>query len=308
MRALQRFRSLLPSELALAVELSHDNPRVRADAHRLEDALVSACIVTWHAMGRAAQQIVVEMTEILLDDVVLAPDADKLQGGLPPRRYARLLISNSLRAPTGPFHMLMPAPALVDDKPSSARRLQLAEVRDIIAQLQGMVTVSPEPQRGTAFEIYLPTVLPLEPAAMKGSGADIKHILYVDDYEPMRALVSDTLPDAGFLVTCCDSALRALQTLQAAPLGFDAVVSDYRLVGHSGLELLKQVRLRHPALPVIIISGYVNEALKSQAQEAGAALVVSKADDLSELCVALRSLLGNEPNPALVTYSEWAKL
>lgn len=308
MRALQRFRALLPSEVELAVELSHEQPRVRAQADRLEQALLSVCIVAWHSMLGVATRIVVEMSEVLLDDIVLDPDADKLQGGLPPRRYARLVVSNSSRAPTGPFHALLPAPALTDDRPASARRLPLPEVRDIIERHQGMIDVSPEPGRGTAFDIYLPAAVPLESADDAGADKEMPHVVYVDDYEAMRALVSDTLPQAGFRVTCHESVRQALAALQADPFGCDVLVTDYRLQTHTGIDLLKQVKLLRPDLPVIIISGYMDSALEARAYDEGAALVMNKGADLSSLCVALHRLLGHAPRPALVSYSDWAKL
>ena len=308
MRALQRFRSLLPGEFELALALSHEHPHIRAHADRLEHALLSIFIVAWHSMVGVATQIVVEMDEVVLDDVVLNPDADKLQGGLPPRRYARLIVSNNRRVTAGPFHTRVPAPAQIDDRPASARRLPLVEVRNIIVRHQGMLNLSPEPGRGTTFDIYLPTALPPEAPAFSESGPDTKHIIYVDDYEPMRVLVSDTLPDAGFRVSCYESAQEALAALHADPLGCDAVVSDFRLQAYSGIDLLRQIKLLRADLPVIIISGYVDEALKSKAHEEGAALVISKANDLSALCVALHDLLGHARRPALVTYSDWGKL
>ena len=306
--ALQRFRALLPGEVELAVELIHEHPQVRAHADRLEQALVSVFIVAWHSMVGQATQIVVEMSEVLLDDVVLDPDAGKLQGGLPPRRYARLVVSNSSRLTAGPAHRLMPAPTQIDDRPSSARRLPLVEISKIIAQHHGMITASPEPGRGTAFDIYLPTALPRETPAAHSSGADLRHIVYVDDYEAMRGLVSEALSDAGFRVTCYESGRDALPALQADPSGCDAVVTDYRLQGYSGIELLKQIKRLRADLPVIIMSGYVDDALRASAHEAGAALVMSKTHDLSELCIALRELFGDLPHPDLVTYSGWSKL
>lgn len=308
LRALHRFRALLPREVELALELSHEDPWLRAHADRLEHALLSACIVAWQSMVGLATQIVVEMTEIMLDDVVLDPDADKLQGGLPPRRYARLVISNSSRAATGPFHTRVPAPALTDERPASARRLPLPEVRDIIERHQGMINVSPEPGRGTAFDIYLPAAVPLETAAGTDAGKETPHVVYVDDYEAMRALVSDTLPQAGFRVTCHESARQALAALQADPFGCDVLVTDYRLQTHTGIDLLRQVKLLRADLPVIIISGYMDSALEARAYDEGAALVINKGDDLSSLCVALHRLLGHAPRPALVGYSDWARL
>ncbi len=307
LRALQRFRALLPGEVELALNLSHDDPGIRAVARSLEQALLSVFIVAWHSMGKHAGQIIVEMNEVLLDDVILDPEAGKLQGGLPPRRYARLHVSNNSRLATGPSHTLMPVPALAEKNPQGARRLPLVEVHAIIVRHQGMFTVLPEPGRGTAFDIYLPTAVPLESSGFGELAFKFKHIFYVDDYEPMRVLVSETLPDAGFRVTCFESPKDVLALLQTDPSQCDLLVTDYRLKACSGIELLRQVRRGHPQLPVIIISGYVDEALKSTARDEGAALVVSKTSDLSELCIALHKLLGHAPSPALVSYSEWGK-
>ena len=288
--------------------MSQDNPRIRAHEQHLEEALLSACMVAWQSMGGLATQIVVEMKEILLDDVVLDPDAEKLRGGLPPRAYAWLVISNNSRMQAGPFHTLVPPAIRIDDRPSSARRLKLLEIREVIDLHRGWMTVVPEVDKGTAFEFYLPTAIPLEVPALNESGSDIKHIIYVDDYDAMRDLISEMLPDAGFEVSCYESSKDAIAAFLANPDKYDALVSDYRLQGASGIDLLRQIKPIRPNLPVIIISGYVDEMLRSKALGEGASSVISKNSDLSELCVELRSLLDATPNPALVTYSEWAQL
>ena len=296
MGALRRFRALLPSQVDLAIELPQHSPLVRANAAVLEKAFFSACVVAWQSMAGKASQIVVEMKEVVLDDVVLDQDAEKLLGGLPPRGHIWLVITNGDRTPVGPIHTLMLPPRQIDDQPGSAHRLQLTEVRDIILSHQGTITVSPEPGKGTEFEIFLPTAFPLETTAAGGSSASVKHIFYVDDYEGMRALIDETFPDAGFRVTSFESGKAAMSALHADPSACDAVITDFRLQGFSGVELLKQVKIVRADLPVIVISGYVDEALKSAAYSAGAALVVSKSHDLHELCAALRELLSEKPD------------
>lgn len=308
MRAIKRFRALLPGEVEIALELSHDEPNVRAHAEQLEDTFLSACMVAWQSMGGLAKQIVIEVKEVLLDEIVLDAGAEKLNGGLPPRRYAWLVVSNSSRITPGPFSTLIPAPERVDDSAASARRLKLQEMRYVVGQHHGWMTASPEPGKGTAFEMFLPTVLPLEIPVTNEAGTEVKHIMYVDDYDAMRELVSETLPDAGFQVTCFESANVALDAISANPFKFDAVVSDYKMYAYCGVDLLRKIKKISTHLPVIIISGYVDEALRSLAMGAGAAAVMSKTSDLSQLCIELRTLLGSDPNPALVTYSEWAKL
>ncbi len=308
LRVLLRLRAWLPPDCQLALQLSHDNPRIRANAPRLEDALLSACIVAHQSIHEISTMMVVETTDVLLDDIVLDPDAQKLQGGLPPRRYVRIVVSNGSRVEVTPLHTLMPARAGAGHEAASASRLKLTEIQAIVEEQGGTMTLAREPGRGVEFDFYLPTALPLQPLATNGSGTAIKQVMYVDDYEDMRALVGETLPDAGFRVTCHETARQALSVLIANPQACDVLVCDYRLNGDSGIDLLRQVKLLRADLPVIIISGYVNAALHARALEEGAAMVISKEDDLSELCVALKELLGNEPHPALVTYSEWAKL
>ena len=308
MRAIYRFRALLPSQVELALEMSHDNPRVRAQAQHLEEVILSAAIVAWQSMGGLATQIVVEMREVLLDDVVLDRHAEKRQGGLPPRAYAWLVVSNGSRSAAGPFHSLIRALKQIDDRPSGARRLKLTEMRRIVDEHHGWMTAAAEPEKGSAFDIYLPTVLPLEIPAINASGSDLKHIMYVDDYDAMRELITETLPDAGFQVSCFESGKAALAALQADPLKYDALVTDYRLHGFSGIDLLRQIKPIRPDLPVIIISGYVDDALKQKAKDEGAASVISKTSDLSELCMVLRRMLGSTPDSGLGTFSEWSKL
>jgi CheY-like chemotaxis protein len=307
-RALARFRALLPIEVELVVDVTHDDPRIRAHEHHFEEALLSAYIVAWQSMGGLAKQILVEMKEILLDDVVLDPDAEKLGGGLPPRTYALILVSNNLRIQAGPFHTLVPLPKKVDDSPSGARRLKVPEIRKVIDLHHGWMTVDTEPEKGSSFEIYLPTAIPLEVSALNESGSDLKHIMYVDDYDAMRDLISEMLPDAGYQVSCYESGNGALAAFSANPFKYDAVVSDFRLHGASGIDLMRQIKVIRPELPVIIISGYVDSVLRSKAIDAGASLVISKSSDLSELYTQLHVLLETAPNPALATYSEWATL
>ena len=296
--ALRRFRALLPADIKLAVEYFCEDPRVRADADPLELALLSILIIAWQSTSGLAAHMVVSFSEVLLDGLVMDSAAARLRGGLPPKRYGWLSVSNSSRETPGAFHELIPAPTLVDDRASSARRLQLAEVREVIAMHQGKITVLPESGRGTAFEVYLPTVLGLEVQAA-GVASDIKHIVYVDDYEAMRELISETLPDAGFRVTCHESGQKALAAIKADPFGCDAVVTDYQLLGYSGIDLLTDIKRIRPDLPVIIISGYVDEALKAKARERGALMVISKSRDLSELYLALRKVLWRTPSRAI---------
>lgn len=290
------------------VNLLSQDIRVRADAKQIKESLLSASMIAWQSMGGKATRIIVKMKDVLLDDITSNPQAESLQGGLPPRQYAWLFISNSARSQAGPFSTVILAPKLMDESPTGARRLKLQDIREIVDQRRSWVTAAAEVGKGTAFDIFLPAAQPLDVYATDASGSGVKHILHVDDCDAMRELVSKTLLNAGFKVTCVDSGKPALQALSAEPAKYAAVVSDYKLQEFSGINLLQQIKHHQLNVPVTIVSGYLNDALRSKASLAGASLVISKTVDLGELCSVLRSLLMVVPDPAVVTYSERARL
>lgn len=62
------------------------------------------------------------------------------------------------------------------------------------------------------------------------------------------------------------------------------VVSDYNMPGMSGLEVARAVRAIRADLPVAVVSGFVDEALRVNAREAGVCEVIFKADAVEDLC------------------------
>jgi CheY-like chemotaxis protein len=289
---LARFRASLPRDVGLHVALPQPpaSLRVRARASELQDVVVSLCMVAWQAMRGAAGAIIVELDDIVIDEVVLDFDAGSLQGGLPPRRHARLLISNNSQGLHCATHQAMPAPEAGVPAPPATRR-SLAEAREIIQQHHGSITVSTEVGVGTSFEVYLPVLAPQEEGAAAAEKGARRHIIYVDDYEPMRALVGETLADAGFRVSCYEGAREALTAVRGDPMGYDALVSDFKLSGYTGTDLIRRVRDLRPGMPTVLISGYLDESLQAKAREVGADWVISKTSDLEALVGALRELL-----------------
>ena len=79
-------------------------------------------------------------------------------------------------------------------------------------------------------------------------------ILVVDDEAVVREGVRRILSASGFHVETSASGRAALDMLQQAD--FDAVITDLKMPGMSGLEVLKAIKVLQPDVPVIIITGY----------------------------------------------------
>ena len=99
-------------------------------------------------------------------------------------------------------------------------------------------------------------------------------VLVVDDEKNMRRSLESVLGDEGFVARASESAEEALGLL--AREEFFMVVTDARLGGMSGYELLKKIHEQKPDLPVIMLTAYATPKLAVEAIKAGAIDYLSK--------------------------------
>jgi DNA-binding NtrC family response regulator len=99
-------------------------------------------------------------------------------------------------------------------------------------------------------------------------------VLVVDDERNMRRSLESVLSDDGYATRASESAEEALGLLSAEE--FFMVITDARLGGMSGYELLKKIRDRKPELPVLMLTAYATPKLAVEAIRSGAIDYVSK--------------------------------
>jgi CheY-like chemotaxis protein len=102
-------------------------------------------------------------------------------------------------------------------------------------------------------------------------------ILVVDDTAVDRRIAGGLLEATGRLhVEYAENAEAALERL--AKHEPDLVLTDMQMPGMGGLELVTQIRVRHPRVPVILMTGQGSESIAVEALERGAASYVPKAE------------------------------
>lgn len=100
-------------------------------------------------------------------------------------------------------------------------------------------------------------------------------ILVVDDSSVDRRFVGGLLQRSGnFEVEFAEDGQQALEKLSA--MRPDIVLTDMQMPGRGGLELVAAVRVRHPGVPVILMTGQGSEALAVEALQRGAANYIPK--------------------------------
>jgi two-component system response regulator HydG len=111
-------------------------------------------------------------------------------------------------------------------------------------------------------------------------------VLIVDDEPDLRWVLKGLFTDCDCTVTECADAAAALRALpQALP---DVIVSDMRMPGMSGLELLRAVRASNPDLPVVLLSAVEDIATAVSAVKEGAFDWQQKPFDPERLLLTVR--------------------
>jgi two-component system response regulator FixJ len=93
-------------------------------------------------------------------------------------------------------------------------------------------------------------------------------VYVIDDDEAMRDSLNFLLEAANFNVTLFETALRFLDALPG--LEFGCVVSDVRMPGLDGIELLKRMKAGHSPFPIVIMTGHGDIPLAVEAMKLGA--------------------------------------
>jgi CheY-like chemotaxis protein len=146
--------------------------------------------------------------------------------------------------------------------------LGLATVYGIVRQSGGHIWVYSEVGQGTSFKIYFPRYTgPDDAEASQERSQDGEdrtegaHILVVEDDVAVRSAVRRLLERHGYQVQEAPTGEQALATLAESAQEIDLVISDMVMPEMSGLELRQRLRALRPDLPVLLMSGYSEEAI-----------------------------------------------
>ncbi len=123
-----------------------------------------------------------------------------------------------------------------------------------------------------------------------------KRILVIEDDEEMRSLLSEFLNDEGYETDSADNGLEAYRRLVREL--FDLIITDVRMPGLSGLDILPRMRRLQPKALIIMITAFGSEEVCHKAYERGATVYLEKPihlENLKELIQRMVSTLYCQP-------------
>ena len=180
----------------------------------------------------------------------------------------------------------------------TALGLGLTVVQATVTRLGGTIAVDSKPGEGSRFvieiprrveEVAAPDPSPSQPEVRKGNG---EVILVVDDEEILRLVARAALEQSGYKVIEADNVGNALAVFQRERDRIAVVVTDVKMPGRSGFDLLADLRKLDPNVRVILCSGSLAEGAKVDIPRLGAKAYLPKPYSASDLVTVVRQVLG----------------
>lgn len=282
-RALSLLRAAIPSHIEFHRHIE-TCPPVMADPSHIHQLIINLCTQAAQAMDKEGGVLTVTLEHITLK-------AGRVPRHIPlvPGKYAKLTVAHTGRGTDAvPFGQISGSTAETIGA-EQVEGLALAVVRDIVKDYGGCILAQAKRGRGGKIEVYLPTASEVEPRPIPVSdAADLRgaeSILLVDDEPKFVILTQRHLESLGYKVEIFTDPLKALERFKAGPGQFDLIITDAAMPKMTGENLIKQVRLLRPAIPIILCTGYSEKVSQESAVLLGCEYLVKpfETEQLSSL-------------------------
>jgi PAS domain S-box-containing protein len=283
-------RRLVPSDIAVNVQASAEGCAVRADPAQLDQLIMNLVVNARDAMPSGGR-LTVTVTTTELDEESFGERA-----AVKPGRYVRLTISDTGIGMDEVTRARAFEPFFTTKEMGKGTGLGLAMVYGIVHQCGGHIWLYSEPGAGTTIKSYLPCVNPdqADPAALPertehvGAG---EMLLVVEDEPAVLAITRRVLVDAGYRVLTAADVQEAKQIFARFQDEVGLVLSDVVMPNGGGLALADDLRSVRPDLPILLMSGFADDAVLHRGLTANAYPILGKPFSAAELRQRVREML-----------------
>ncbi|MDQ3744635.1 MAG: PAS domain S-box protein, partial [Acidobacteriota bacterium] len=252
-------RRLIREDVELITILRPTAGRISVDPGQLEQVVMNLVVNARDAMPEGGK-LTVETAGVELDKGYA-----KTHFGVSPGRYAVLTVSDTGVGMDRETQKHIFEPFFTTKEVGKGTGLGLSTVYGIIKQSGGNISVYSEPGVGTTFRIYLPEVEGRAEAEEKGERVESPRgsetILLVEDEELVRSLTRDILQLSGYQVLEAASGDEALAVCEQFEGAIHLLLTDVIMPGMSGRAVAERLQAIRPALRVLYMSGYTDDAL-----------------------------------------------
>jgi PAS domain S-box-containing protein len=250
---------MIGEDMELVVEPVQGTGRVKVDPSQMHQVLMNLAVNARDAMPDGGR-IGVSIRDVEVDEA-----AALHRPNLPPGPYVALAVSDTGTGMSAETAAHIFEPFFTTKEQGKGTGLGLSTVYGIVEQSRGCIQVQSEIGRGTTFTIHLPRVEEPLPAGPPADAAPrlrttSRTVLVVDDEPEVLDLATEILKRVGYSVLQAGDGAAALELAARHDGEIHLLVTDMVMPGMSGRDLAGRLRALRTGLPVLYISGYVQDA------------------------------------------------
>ena len=287
-------RRLVGEDVVLLTRLHAELPRVWADPGQLQQVILNLAVNARDAMPRGGT-LLVETKVVELDE-----HYPRQHPSAKPGVHVVLIVTDTGCGMDPTTRSRIFEPFFTTKEPGKGTGLGLSTVYGIVKQSGGHIWVYSEVGRGSTFKLYFPphhgavktvraesTILP-----PRGGGATI---LLVEDDPLVRSTVRRLLERHEYQVLEASNGQDALALVTVRHGEIDLVLSDMVMPGMGGTELAVRVRTLSPLLPVLLMTGYTEEAITRAGERPLDEQIIEKPFTLNTMLEKIQIALATKP-------------
>jgi PAS domain S-box-containing protein len=286
---LRFLRASIPSTVEIRPLLDAPGGIVMADPVQIHQVLINLCTNAYQSMEGQPGVLEIRAEPVEVDRQMANVYPDLSTGS-----YIRITVSDTGYGMTPATVERVFDPFFTTKQPGKGTGLGLSVVHGIVKGLGGTISVESQIGKGTTFRIFLPrhaaTAVP-KPIEEDRNLSGNEQILLVDDETQLTEMAKMALSEFGYQVTTFNSSLEALEAFRTQPQNFDLVITDLTMPQLTGIELAREMKQLRTNMPIILVTGFSEDAAWKKAKEAGIMGCLLKPIIISDLARAIRRAL-----------------
>ena len=289
--ALEMMRASLPATIEIQENLDPETGTMLGDPTKIHQIIVNLCTNALHSMEEQTGTLNLTLKQIKLDEGDLLGHPDILPG-----QFIELTVKDTGCGMDQKTLQRIFEPYFTTKATGKGSGLGLSVVLGIVQDCKGMIRVESEPEKGSVFHVYFPTIVEEtnkfeKPEDKEPLPTGMERILFVDDEALIAALQKTFLSRLGYMVTAKTSSQEALALFKNDPQSFDLLITDQTMPVLSGARLAKEVLSIRPDMPIILCTGYSATLSAEQAKKMGIKKYLFRPVDRKELVKTIRTVL-----------------
>ena len=274
---------MISDSVACRLQLGEGVGQIHADPNQIEQLLMNLISNACDAMPQGGQ-------------LTLTTSRRHLEtpfAGLSPGVFAVLTVSDSGVGVNPAIRDRIFDPFFTTKEMGQGTGLGLAVAHGIVEQLGGAIQLECSEGEGSSFHCWLPA---LQTSFQPRTGADSpltgsETILVIEDEAGVRKVARLALESKGYSVLEASSGAEAINLLKDYRGPLHCILSDVIMPGMSGPQAVETIRAQRPSLPVVFMSGYLDETVTSRQELAAGRGFVQKPFSPLSLAKTIRQVL-----------------